>query len=285
VPGFQGQKLDAWLLMPSWGGTFGSLSMLLQGYVLLGTADSSNLAAVAGSNREFDIFSAAAIAYAEVNLGVVAPFIGVVYGTGDNNPTDTDLKGFHWLPNSSNSSAITGTDRFSQLDRTVSFGSRDFKTPARAVGPNGVFAGGDQFAHNVGQPFSERVGNRAHPGITTTLSNPGLILPFAGVKIFPVQGHEIDLVYLYRAMATTAVIDAAFGGASFDNVLSHEINAQWEWTLSRHFDFRIAGSVVFPGQGVEDIARRSTAFPCTPANPCTGDDPLLFGEARVRARF
>jgi hypothetical protein len=283
LPGFQGQKLDAVMVMPSWGGSIGPISALVQGYMLFGTADSSNLAAVAGANREFDIFAAGAIGYVEANLGLVTPFVGIAYATGDGDPTDTKLKGFHHLPNQQNSSAITGTERFSHLDRTVSFGSRDIKGPARAAGANGVF-GGSQWGHSVGTPFSDRLGNRAHPGINTTLSNPGLILPFGGVKVFPVQGHEIDVVYLYRMLADTATIDVALG-VPVSNTLSHELNAQWEWTLSRHFDFRIAGSVVFPVGGLKDIARTSTTFPCTAADPCTGDDPLLFGEARFRARF
>jgi hypothetical protein len=284
LPGFQGQKLDAVLIAPSWGGTIGPLSALLQGYILIGEADSGNLAGVAGANREFDILSFGAIGYAEANLGIVTPFVGLVFGTGDNNPTDTKLKGFHHIPNSQNSSSITGTDRFSHLDRSVAFGSRDIKTPALAAGSNGVFGGGGQFGHSVGNPYNDRLGNRAHPGINTTLSNPGVIQPFAGVKVFPVQGHEIDLAYLYRMMHTSAVIDTALG-RSIGNTLYHELNAQWEWTLSRHFDIRLAGSVVFPGSGAKDIARTSTTFPCTAADPCTGNDPLLYGEARVRARF
>jgi hypothetical protein len=106
-----------------------------------------------------------------------------------------------------------------------------------------------------------------------------------GVKVFPQQGHEIDLVYMYRTMMDVSVVRAGIGGIPLAKELSHEINAQWEWTLSRHFDFRLAGSVVFPGEGARDIAGTSRTFPCTAANPCSGNDPLLYGEARVRARF
>jgi hypothetical protein len=284
LPGFQGQKLDVVTIAPSWGGSFGILSALLQFYVELGSADSSNLAVVPGSNRDFDVFAWAAIAYLEADLGVVKPFIGVVYGTGDNDPSDTDLSGFHHLPNAQNSSSITGTPRFSHLDRAVAFGSRDIHTPALAAGTNGVFGGGGQFGHSVGNPFNDRLGNRAHPGLNTTLSNPGVIEPFVGVQVFPVQSHEVDLVYLYRAMATSATIDTALG-VPISNSLYHEVNVQWQWTLSRHFDFRLAGSVVLPADGAKDIARTSTTFPCTAAAPCSGDDPLWYGEARFRARF
>ena len=226
----------------------------------------------------------AAIAYAEANLGVVAPFIGVAYGSGDDDPTDTDLEGFHQHPNSQNSSAITGTQRFSHLDRTVGFAGRDIKTPARAAGSNGVF-GGSQFAHSVGQPFHDRLGNRAHPGLVTTLSNPGLLAPFAGVQVFPAQGHEIDFSYIYQAMMDVSVVRAGIGGVPLSKALYHSLNAQWEWTFSRHFDFRLAGSVIIPAEGVKDIARTSRTFPCTAADPCQGEDVALQGEVRVRARF
>jgi hypothetical protein len=284
LPGFQGQKLDVVMVAPSWGGSFGPLAALLQMYVQAGTAQTSNLAAVAGANRDFDVFTWGLIAYAEVDLGLVKPFAGIAFGSGDDDANDTKLKGFHQLPNSQNSSSLTGTARFSHLDRSVSFGSRDIKTPALAAGTNGVFGGGGQFGHSVGQPFSDRLGNRAHAGINSTLSNPGLIEPFVGVQIFPVQSHEIDVAYLYRSMADTAVLESALG-VSVSKAFSHELNAQWQWTLSRHFDIRLAGSVVIPAAGLKDIARTSTTFPCTAADPCTGDDPLLFGEARFRARF
>jgi hypothetical protein len=284
LPGYQGQKLDAVLIAPSWGGTLGPLASLLQFYVLAGTAESSNLAAVAGANRDFDIFAFGLIAYAEAKLGMVEPYVGFVYGSGDGDPTDTTLHGFHHLPNQQNSSGISGTPRFAHLDRAVSFGSRDIKTPARAAGTRGVFGGGGQFGHSVGNPFNDRLGNREHPGINSTLSNPGVILPFVGVKVSPVQGHQLVGTYFYRSMADSAVIESALG-VPVSKALYHELNGQWLWTLSRHFDLRLAGSVLIPADGVKDIARTSRANPCTAGNPCEGDDPALWGEARVRARF
>jgi hypothetical protein len=291
VPGFQGQKFDVVEIMPSWGGTFGPLAALLQGYVLVGTAESSNLAGVAGANQDFDIFSWGVIAYAEANLGVVAPFVGVAFGTADDDPNDTDLGGFHHHVNSQNSSAITGTARFSHLDRTVGFAGRDVKSPARAADPDNPAAqrnalGGSQFGHSVGHPFHDRLGNRSHPGITSTLSNPGLLAPFAGLKVFPVQGHEIGFSYIYQSMVDTAVLESATAlGVPISKALYHSLNAQWEWAFSRHFDFRIAGSVIIPADGSKDIARLSRTSPCTAASPCQGDDLALQGEVRVRARF
>jgi hypothetical protein len=283
VSGFQGQKHDVVSLMPSWGGTLGPVSALVQGYVLVGTAESSDLAAVAGANRDFDVFAAAALGYAEVNLGVVSPFVGMIYGTGDGDPSDTKLKGFNHLASIRNSSAWTGTARFSHLDRVIGLAGRDVKTPARAAGTNGVF-GGAEFGHTVGHPFNDRLGNQEHAGINTALSNPGVISPFVGVKVFPVQGHEIVATYLYRMMADTSLLDRRLG-VPISNALYHSLTAQWMWTLNRHFDIRLAGGVILPADGLKDIARTSRTFPCTAANPCSGDDPALWGEARVRARF
>ena len=42
----------------------------------------------------YDILAGAAVAYAEVDLGIVRPFVGVIFGTPDGDPTDRQLRGF-----------------------------------------------------------------------------------------------------------------------------------------------------------------------------------------------
>ena len=71
--------------------------------------------------------------------------------------------------------------------------------------------------------------------------------------------------------------------------------AQWQWTLSRHFDIRLNGSVLIPGSGAKDIAETSTAGATTAtgtggwctaaAMNCKGDDLGFHGQARFRAQF
>ena len=193
--GFQGHKHDVVMIMPSWSGSFGPLASLLQLYLVTGTAESSDRAAVTGSNRNFDVWAVGLIAYAEARLGLVSPYVGLVYGSGDGDPTDTTLKGFNPFGPVRNSSAWSGTARFAHLDRVHGMAGRDTKTPAgadRAPNPNNVFGGGDEFGHTVGHPFMDRLGNREHPGIVTALSNPGVISPFVGLKVFPLKGHEIN---------------------------------------------------------------------------------------------
>ncbi len=46
------------------------------------------------SQRGYDILAGAVVAYAEVDLGMVRPFVGVIFGTADGDPTDRQLHGF-----------------------------------------------------------------------------------------------------------------------------------------------------------------------------------------------
>src|SRR5262245_18911799 len=98
--------------MGSWSGRLGPVRTLLQGNVNVGTARGGtsvqNIPPGVKAGRSYDIFSGSAIAYAEVDLGVVRPFVGFIYGSGDGDPTDGQLKGFApaaWL----DSTQITGT--------------------------------------------------------------------------------------------------------------------------------------------------------------------------------
>jgi hypothetical protein len=277
-----GEKHDSFLIMPSWSGTFGIINAMVQGNVLFGSADSNTV-----TNEDYDIFAWAVVASVEANLGIVTPFVGFIMGSGDDDAGDNDLNGFSTLPQGE-ITLYTGTRWFDVLDRTFN-GGRDVVTPGRATGPAGTFAGTQEFSHTVGNPFNDRLGTGLHAGITSTYSNPGSLVIPAGVKIFPVKGHEIDLAYIYRGMLKSDILEDALG-VSIGNTLYHEIFAQWQWTLNRHFDIRLAGSLALPGGGAKDIAETSTATatgaPGSAAGcPCDGDNPALQGEARFRARF
>ena len=47
------------------------------------------------AGRHYDIFAGGVVAYAEADLGIVRPFVGLVYGSGDGDPTDNKLHGFN----------------------------------------------------------------------------------------------------------------------------------------------------------------------------------------------
>jgi hypothetical protein len=277
-----GEKHDSVLIMPSWTGRIGPVRGLVQFNLLLGSAEGTSQLAAAPS-RDFDIFAWGAVAYFEADLGVVTPIIGGVYGSADDDPNDTDLNGFMTLPQ--NEITILGSGPLSFLDRTVAFASRDTICPARNANPVfGTGASPQECSHTVGNPFNDRIGNRSHAGMVSTYSNPGTLLLMGGVKFAPLAGHELWAAYLYRAMIDTALVEQALG-VSVNETQYHEIHAGWQWTLNRHFDIRLAGSVVLPGEGYKDIAQ--TVFTCGNSGTarCQGEDPLLAGEARFRVTF
>jgi hypothetical protein len=208
--GFQGQKTDSVLIMGSWSGRVGPVRALMQGNILTGTARGGT-STVAGAlptgvapGRHYDIFAGSVVAYAEADRGMVRPFVGLIYGSGDGDPTDNKLHGFMTLP-VRDTTDMKGSSFFSLFEISPAFAGRDYACPARAQGVTVPGAGprnigtavlggsaGTGFAecsHSQGQPFNDRLGNTSHLGINTTYSNPGSLLVPAGVKLFPLKGH------------------------------------------------------------------------------------------------
>lgn len=311
--GFQGQKTDSVWLNAAWTGRFGPVLGVLQGNLSLGTARGGVAGLPAGvtRGRDYDIFGGGVVAYGEVDLGVVRPFVGFIYGSGDGDPTDNKLQGFTPEP-INNSTQIYGTSFFSHLDVSVATGGRrDFTCGGRLRGVrrtlpanNPLAIGADVLAdsggaatecyHTVGNLWNNRVGTESHLGINSTYSNPGTLVGILGLKTFPAKGHEITGWYGYRAFADSALVERAFirgtdrgFTGSIDKTLYHELGAFWMWTLNPHFDIRVTGSLGINGEGGKDIARLSN---CIRENQpgfrsCEGEDVALRGEARFWARF
>jgi hypothetical protein len=275
----RGQKTDTFLIMPSWSGSFGILTALLQPMIILGTQD-SGINALAPAQIEYDVFAWGGAAYLEANLGIVRPFVGLYIGSGDDDAGDNDLEGFAPLPQGE-ITLTTGTSFFSHLDTAQAIGGRDIVTPARASNP--ALFGGQQFGHTVGNPFNDLLQRGTHPGIFTTYANPGTLVIPAGVMLSPVKSHEIVLAYIYRAMLDSSIMEDVLG-TSVNETLYHEVMVVWEWALNRHFDIRLSGSVLIPGGGAKDIAESSTTENCA-IGGCSGDDLGFHGQARFRARF
>jgi len=270
-------------------------------------AGATGLPATIPLGREYDIFAGAALAYAEVDLGVVRPFVGFVYGSGDGDPRDNKLHGFQTQP-ISDSTQITGTGFFDQLDTSSVFALRDYSCPARAtglaartqgvagnpyaVGANvlGLGGGTTECSHSTSNVFNSRLGFTSHTGITTTYSNVGTLVIPAGLKVYPVKGHELVGWYVYRGMMTSNLLEVAFApelaGRSISKTQYHGVGGAWMWTLNPHFDIRLSGEIAIPGEGYKDIARLADCNP-NPAvfQACEGKDVALKGEARFRARF
>jgi hypothetical protein len=315
--GWTGQKSDSVWIDASWSGRFGPVRAMLQGNMLLGTArgstvrgsGSTGLPSSIFQSVDYDIFAGGGLAYLEVDLGVVRPFVGLVYGTGDGDPRDRRIQGFQVQP-ISDSTQVTSSGFYNQLDTSSVFALRDYSCPARsqgltarnqgvpgnpyAVGTNalGNVGGSTECSHSTSNVFNSRLGNYSHVGITTTYSNPGTLVIPVGLMVFPVKGHELAGWYVYRAMADSSLLEIAFApelagrsrGIRKDQY--HGIGGYWQWTLNPHFDIRLSGEIAVPGSGYKDLARLADCEPgLAGVQDCDGNDPALKGEARFRARF
>jgi hypothetical protein len=310
--GCSGQKSDSVWIDAGWEGRFGPVRGLLQGNLMLGTARGGTAGLPAGVlvERDYDIFAGSAIGYAEVDFGVVRPFLLGVFGSGDGNPRDRQLHGFAVQPQDDSTQWATGM--LSHLDKTAAAGTRDFSCPARFRGvqsrQNGV--GGNPYAigtlvtqasagsgfaecyHTVANLWNARLGRRSHQGVVLTYSNPGTLLGSVGVRVFPARGHEITGWYVYKGMVTANLLEEAFapeiGAGTIRKIrenLYHEFGGFWMWTLNPHFDIRLAGSIGINGDGGRDLARLADCDPGPARRTCQGEATALRGEARFRARF
>jgi hypothetical protein len=310
--GYQGQKQDSVLLMASWSGQAGPVRGLFQvnGVVGRGKGGTAGIPGIPTtvSQRGYDILAGGAVAYAEVELGFVRPFVGAIFGTPDGDPTDRKLRGF--APASwQDVTQITGTTWFSQYDTSTNFAGRDYTCPARSqgvrtaanaqTGPLAVGTavlggnGGVECNHSVSNPFNQKLGNTSHLGILSTYSNPGTLVIAPGVKVNPLKGHELVGFYIYRAMLKTDLLERAFVvgidpgfTGKIDKTQIHEFGGYWQWTLNPYFDIRLAGNAAFLGEGFKDLAQLSDCnLSVAGTQSCGGKNVALKGEARFRARF
>jgi hypothetical protein len=317
--GFQGQKNDSYLIMGSWSGQVGPVRALIQGNIVTGTArggtNVDGLPAGVKAGRSYDIFAGGVVAYAEADLGIVRPFVAFVYGSGDGDPTDNKLHGFNNMP-TSDISLITGTPFFEHLDFSTNFQKRDYSCPAQLQGVRAPTAAsnlsgpaGNPFAvggavmalanpagfectHTTGNPFNNRIGSISHLGLYSNYSNPGTYDSSAGIRVFPLKGHEITGWFVNRQVVSSGLMDKAFivgvdpgFNGHIRKSLINELGGFWMWTLNPYFDIRLAGTWGIPDGGYRDIGRLANCNPSGPHIGCTGSASALQGEARFRARF
>jgi hypothetical protein len=312
--GWTGQRTDSVLLMGSWTGQVGPVRGLVQGNLVLGTQRGGTLGipTVGGvplfaAGRHYDIFAGGVVAYGEVDLGIARPFVGLVWGSADGDPTDHKLHGFAPSPIIV-SAQVTGVSWFANFDSSSAFAGRDYPCPARSqglanrattslnVGTAVLGTGGSrgtECIHDVTQVFNTRMGVLSHLGIVTTYSNVGTLVLPVGVKVFPLKGHELTGWYVYRGMTNSTLVEVAFapelaaqGRSRIGKGVYHEVGGYWMWTLNPHFDIRLTGTIALAGDGYRDLARLADCNPrVVGVQPCHGSDPALRAEARFRARF
>jgi hypothetical protein len=282
-----GQTIDTFLISPSYTGTLGPIRALAQFSAVVGSAEGNNFTdcdIAPGFQRcQYDVFGWAVVAHLEANLlgGVIRPFLGLIWGSGDDDPRDDKLEGFTTLPQLE-ITLLTTNGHMDYLTTSITVDGQGTAVPARA--PLNNNSGGNIFRHTTGNPFSDRIGNVTHPGINVTYSNPGALLIPAGLHIAPLQGHLVTLFYLYVALTDVSTLraDPVIAGRDIDDTLYHQIGGAYTWTLNRHFDIRLSGNVFIPADGVKDIAATQI---CSGGRPCQGEDLALNGEIRFRGLF
>jgi hypothetical protein len=159
---FRGQKQDVVVVTASWSGRVGIVRGIVEGAGLFGHAKGANAAGIAlanltglrGPDREYDILGGSAVAYGEVDLGVVRPFVMLLWASGDGDPTDHKLHGFSPYPYR-DTIQMTGTTWFAHLDTSNAF-ARDYSCPARAQGLG---------VANINTPGVASTSNPGAPGI------------------------------------------------------------------------------------------------------------------------
>jgi hypothetical protein len=136
---------------------------------------------------------------------VIRPFLGLIWGSGDDDPRDDKLEGFTTLPQTE-ITLLTANGHMDYLTTSMTVDGQGIAVPARAPLNNSL--NGQIFRHTTGNPFSDRLGNLAHPGIGSTYSNPGALLIPAGLHITPLIGHRVTLFYLYVALTDVSTLRA-----------------------------------------------------------------------------
>jgi len=170
--GTLGQKSDSVLVSGSWSGRAGIVRAMAQGMAVLGHAKGANAAGIAqagltgvrGPDRDYDIFAGGVVAYGEADLGLVRPFVGLIWGTADGDPTDHKLHGFNPL-SFQTTTQLTGTTWFAHLDTSNALSSRDYSCPGRFQGLGVV------------TPAAPAVASTTNPGAPGIAGRSGPLVP------------------------------------------------------------------------------------------------------------
>jgi hypothetical protein len=293
-------------IMPGWDGSFGPIQAMAQAAIGFGTAKDAGFdnivdPAARPTRDSLDIFTWAFLASAELDLGMIHPVLGVVVGSGDDDPSDGKLRGYSPFT----TDEVTGTGAATGFDVASSGwsiqGDYRFDPPAEAsiagTRANGFKGSSGLFNNRLGWNAHRDVqgGTSANPAWTSMpFSNPGTLKLLAGVKILPAPAHQINVWYVYTSILEPDLLNraseagvAAYRQAitgntiDFSSSLFHEIGAEWVWSLNKYFQINPRGFVVIPNQGAKDIA---STVACGTA-PCEGNDVALVGAIQLRAVF
>ena len=112
-----------------------------------------------------------------------------------------------------------------------------------------------------------------------------------GVRVFPLNGHELTGWYVNRQAVNSALLERAFivgtdpgFNGRIRKSLYNEFGGGWRWTLHPYFDISLAGNIAIPDGGYPDLGRLANCNLSGPRQGCDADNVAFSGEARFRAR-
>ncbi len=231
-------------------GKFGNLQVMLEGVYQFGNADNTGLSRY-GLAEDYDISAYALAADFSFDLKdwigfSVKPHIGVMYTSGDDDPTDDELNGYNGIENAQRFSQIWGGENTIIGDTNFVLGTVLYGYIPELYG-NGtpVFTGGLQ---NVAGKLGGGRGD--NPGLTMlsvglTMAPKIYLIYRTNVNFF--WWNEDFVVTNWVNPAITTPVDSGYVGCEWDN----------ELTLALNKNMFIKGqmSFFFPGDVIEDVTR------------------------------
>lgn len=214
---------------------------------------------------DFDINSYALAADMGFELGEIVdwmsfkPHIGIMYTSGDDDPTDDELSGYSGITNAQRFSAMWGGENTIIGDTNFVLGSALYGYVPELYG-NGtpVFVGGLQNFAGGGSGRGD---------------NPGLTMVSAGItlrpKIFLIYRTNVNMFHWNEDFYVTDMVNPIDGnvlatGVKKEPVLVEAGYVGTEWdneitvALSKHMFVKGQASMFFPGDGVKDVTKALT---------------------------
>ncbi len=249
MTGNKDPEIDSHHLGAYWTGKFGIVELFAEGVYQFGSADNTGLSRY-GLAENYDIKAYALAGNVTVDLKdfigfSVKPRIGVMYTSGDDDPTDDELNGYEGVENAQRFSNYWGGENTIIADTNFVLGSVLYGFLPELYG-NGtpVFTGGLQnFAGGGG-------GRGDNPGMTM-LSFGLTVSP----KVFLIYRTNVNMFWWNEDFRVTSWVNPAVSTW----VESGYVGTEWdnELTLALSKNTFIKGQLAFffPGDVVKDVTR------------------------------
>ncbi len=241
-------------------GKLGPLELFLEGVYQFGEAEDTRMNAINENYyNDYDISAYALAGDVAVDLKEQVgfgfkPHLGVMYTSGDDDPTDDELSGYTGVESAQRFSQYWGGENTIIGDTNFALGSVLYGYIPELYG-NGtpVFTGGLQNFAGAGNGRGD---------------NPGMTMTSAGITVTPKRflifksnvnsfwwNEDINVVSFVDG-ATPTTVESGYTGTEWDNEITLATSRQS--FIKTHFSF------FFPGEVIEDVTSALTTTPLGP---------------------